>query len=159
MNLCKYVIISSWTCFGTRCLCPWHVPRALWLLLFLRHISPTGSQNTVLLYGEMEALNRSMFSLLLWLNICSPKASFFSSIYSLLWLPWYMLYFRSVSIGLSPFSLGERKESFPEPNWPFYSVNMVIFACAEFPPVPFPFIFGVLLCAKGSFHPTFIVCI
>jgi hypothetical protein len=49
------------------------------------------------------------------------------------------------------------KKKFSRAKVAFYSVNMVIFAYAEFPPVPFPFMFGVLL-GKGSFHPTFFLC-
>lgn len=73
--------------------------------------------------------SRFVFSFLLWLNICSPRTSVFSSISALLWLPWYMLYFSPVSIGVWPSSLEGRKK-FSRAKLAFYSVNMVIFACA-----------------------------
>lgn len=83
------------------------------------------------------------------------KDSFFSSIYSLLWLPWYILYFKPVSVGVWPFSLGGKKGKFPEPNSLLFS-KYGNFAYVKFPP-PLSFYVGVLLFGKGSFHPTFCV--
>lgn len=42
----------------------------------------------------------------------------------------------------------EKKKKFSRAKLAFYSVNMVIFAWAKFLPLPFPFMFGVLLFGK-----------
>lgn len=115
--------------------------------LLLRHISTPGSQNTVLLYGdktEVVKCGSCFHSCFDWAS-AHQRPVFFSSIYSLLWLPWYILYFRPVSIGVWPFSPGAKQKKFSRAELAFYSVNMVIFAYAKFPSLPFPFMFGVLL--------------
>lgn len=96
---------------------------------------------------EVEKCSSCFHSCFDWTS-AHPRPAFFNSIYSLLWLPWYILYFRPVSIGVWPFSLGGKKKKFSRAKLAFYSVNMVIFAYAKFPPLPFSFMFGVLLFGK-----------
>lgn len=83
-----------------------------------------------------------------------PRPAFFSSIYSLLWLPWYILYFRPVSVGVWPFSLGGEKKKFSRAKLAFHSVNMVIFAKLSFFSSPFLSCL-VFLCLERIFPSNF----